>query len=63
MTVREVAGWPERSVRFTPAVWMADAQTLCILLDDAESDEWLLITVDLREAETTPLSQEHMEAA
>jgi hypothetical protein len=53
--VREVAGVSGTLSHVVPTVWKADAQTICILLDNPRTGRWLVITLDLVE----PIVQVH----
>ena len=59
MEVREVSGASGSMPHIVPSVWMADATTVCILLDNPKTDRWLVISLDVQEklAPTVPRSE------
>ena len=52
MKVREVSGASGKLSHIVPSVWMADATTVCILLDNPKTGRWLVISLDVRETFT-----------
>lgn len=54
MEVREVAGASGSVSHIVPLVWRADADTVCILLDNPTNGRWLVITLDIRDEGLEP---------
>ena len=58
MEVREIAGASGSMPHIVPTVWKADAETLCILLNNPKTERWLVITLDVRSESAESATQQ-----